>query len=88
MDKLQNDRAKMKTVIGFARKKDEMYFFESERHGKIVRPASSTLEWEEWQALFSASLPGEHSTAEEAVTKLQRFLQETAAKGFFSKKFP
>lgn len=37
-DKLGNSKAQAKTIIGFAKNNDEIYFFEGEVKGKIVSP--------------------------------------------------
>lgn len=37
--KLENDRAEAKTIIGYGRNPEEIYFFEGAVKGKIVKPA-------------------------------------------------
>lgn len=41
-EKLGNDRATAKTMIGYAKNSDDIQFFEGVVHGKIVRPQGET----------------------------------------------
>ncbi|MGB2791435.1 MAG: RdgB/HAM1 family non-canonical purine NTP pyrophosphatase [Candidatus Moraniibacteriota bacterium] len=50
--KLGNDRAEAKTVIGYARSREEIYFFEGILQGRIVKPRGETAFG--WDSIFLA----------------------------------
>jgi len=41
-EKLGNDKAEAKTIIGYARNREEIYFFEGVIKGKVVKPKGKT----------------------------------------------
>lgn len=76
VEKYQNNDARVKTIIGYASKDNEMQFFESEAKGKIVKPYSPALDLEDWQELFVPNEENE-STVLQSAKKLKVFLNST-----------
>lgn len=84
-ERLGNNNATAKTVIGYAKKPDEIYFFEGETEGKIVKPSDEGFGWgwdpifvpEGYKTTFHEMLPEEKnkiSMRKKALDKLKEFM--------------
>lgn len=86
-EKLGNDKAEAKTIIGYARNREEVYFFEGVVWGRIVKPKGETnFGWdpiflpdgyEKTFAEMSREEKNEISMRRSALNKLNEFLRKT-----------
>jgi len=84
-DKLGNDKAVAKTIIGYAKNSEKIYFFEGVIQGKIVRPkGDSNFGWDpiflpdghkKTFAEMSREEKNKISMRRNALNKLKKFLQ-------------